>query len=287
MRSSFLKPVLGQSVGLFQRVSALLILLAASIPVHAEVGGISADRQFDIQRRLEIVSQVQQLQGDLRELRGALEDNHHTIEDLKRRQREYYLDLDRRLIDVERRPLVVAAEPDVIQPEVGTETISSSVGGDAAVVPPLANAAPGEKPPLAGDGSPADLKILEQQGYQQAFDLLKAAKYDQAVVAFEQFLQLYPEGSYADNARYWIGESYYVTRNFAKALLQFNQLIENHPQSGKRAGTQLKIGYIYYEQGKWAESNQLLSAVIEENLSPTAVRLAQNRIKKMQEEGHL
>ena len=284
MRSSFLKQVLGQSLGLFQRVSASLILLAASIPVHAEVGGISADRQFDIQRRLEIVSQVQQLQGDLRELRGALEDNHHTIEDLKRRQREYYLDLDRRLIDVERRPLVVAAEPDVIQPEVGTETIGSQVDGDAAAVPAVAV---DQQQMLAGDGSPADLKVLEQQGYQQAFDLLKAAKYDQAVVAFEQFLQLYPEGSYADNARYWIGESYYVTRNFAKALLQFNQLIENHPQSGKRAGTQLKIGYIYYEQGKWAESNQLLSAVIEENLSPTAVRLAQNRIKKMQEEGHL
>ena len=252
--------------------------------MHAEVGGISADRQFDIQRRLEIVSQVQQLQGDLRELRGALEDNHHTIEDLKRRQREYYLDLDRRLIDVERRPLVVAAEPDVIQPEVGTETIGSQVDGDAAAVPAVAV---DQQQPLAGDGSPADLKILEQQGYQQAFDLLKAAKYDQAVVAFEQFLQLYPQGSYADNARYWIGESYYVTRSFSKALLQFNQLLENHPQSGKRAGTQLKIGYIYYEQGKWAEANQLLSAVIEENLSPTAVRLAQNRIKKMQEEGHL
>ncbi|MBL4623237.1 MAG: tol-pal system protein YbgF [Immundisolibacteraceae bacterium] len=259
------------------------MLLSIAIPVSGEVGGISADRQFDIQRRLEVVSQVQQLQGDLRELRGALEDNHHTIEDLQRRQREYYLDLDRRLIDVESRPLAVAPLTNVIQSAASTDNVAASVGGDA----PVAIAPPGEQQPLAGNGSPAELKILEQQGYQQAFDLLKAAKYDQAVVAFEQFLQLYPVGSYADNARYWIGESYYVTRSFAKALLQFNQLLEKHPESGKRAGTQLKIGYIYYEQGKWAEANQLLSAVIAENLSPTAVRLAENRIKKMREEGHL
>ena len=283
MRSFLLKQPLGQSLRLPRRVSAALMLLSIAIPVSGEVGGISADRQFDIQRRLEVVSQVQQLQGDLRELRGALEDNHHTIEDLQRRQREYYLDLDRRLIDVESRPLAVAPLTNVIQSAASTDNVAASVGGDA----PVAIAPPGEQQPLAGNGSPAELKILEQRGYQQAFDLLKAAKYDQAVVAFEQFLQLYPVGSYADNARYWIGESYYVTRSFAKALLQFNQLLEKHPESGKRAGTQLKIGYIYYEQGKWAEANQLLSAVIAENLSPTAVRLAENRIKKMREEGHL
>ena len=265
----------------------MLPVLVLSLSANAEVGGISADRQFDIQRRLEIVSQVQQLQGDLRQLRGALEDNQHTIEDLKRRQREYYLDLDRRLIDIENRPLAVAPVANPVVPTVDAQA-AINAAGDTGSSQSLATASTdlGQQE-QAGDGSPAELKILEQQDYQQAFDLLKAAKYDLAVVAFEQFLKRYPEGEYADNARYWIGESYYVTRNFSKALLQFNQLLENYPQSGKRSGTQLKIGYIYYEQGKWAQASQLLSAVIQENVSPTAVRLAENRIKKMQDEGHL
>ena len=284
MRRLLLKQPLGRSVRLAQRSSMLLLLPILSVPVNAEVGGISADRQFDIQRRLEIVSQVQQLQGDLRELRGALEDSHHTIEDLKRRQREYYLDLDRRLIDVESRPVVAASVEPVMKPPANGVSMANTV--DPAVSAPV-NPVELSQREAAGDGSPVDLKILEQQEYQQAFDLLKAAKYDQAVEAFDQFLKVYPAGEYADNARYWIGESYYVTRNFSKALSQFNLLLENDPQSGKRAGTQLKIGYIYYEQGKWAQANQLLSAVVEENISPTAVRLAQNRIKKMQDEGNL
>jgi len=287
VRRVSLKASLSRSVRLAQRLSLLLLLPVLAVPANAEVGGISADRQFDIQRRLEIVSQVQQLQGDLRELRGALEDSHHTIEDLKRRQREYYLDLDRRLIEVESRPVVAAPTASVIKPPGVGVSVAETVEAAASAPVKLVKSVGLSQQEAAGGGSPADLEILEQKEYQQAFDLLKAAKYDEAVVAFEQFLKVYPAGEYADNARYWIGESYYVTRNFSKALAQFNQLLENDPQSGKRAGTQLKIGYIYYEQGKWAEANQLLSAVIQENISPTAVRLAQNRIKKMQDEGHL
>ena len=116
--------------------------------------------------------------------------------------------------------------------------------------------------------------------------MLKDAKYDEAIIAFQQFLQLYPAGNYADNARYWVGEAYYVTRNFDKALIEFNRLLELHPASGKRADTQLTIGYIYYEQKKWEQARQLLTELASQPAAGTAGHLAKNRLDRMTGEGH-
>ena len=253
------------------RLFVIGVALLFPLTLVAEVQGISAAAQLDMQRRLELVTQIQQLQGDLRELRGALEENQHTVENLKRRQREFYLDLDRRLIDLETQPRQGSASP---LSTSGQEGVSAD-----SVVKPVTE-------PQVGGGSPAELKLLEQQAYQQAFDLLKAARFEESITAFRKFLQLYPDGDYADNAQYWVGEAYYVTRNFDQALKEFGQLLEQFPDSGKRADTQLKIGYIYYEQEKWSEARQLLTQVAESSAAGTAAHLAQNRLKRMSEEGH-
>jgi tol-pal system protein YbgF len=254
-----------RSILLRECLSVMLLALALALSGVARAAPAGGGQGDELQRRLQIVTQIQQLQAELRDLRGALEENSHDVSNLKRRQREFYLDLDRRLIELESRP----ASSDEEAPAV------SSAGA--------ANQPPAEQ---AGDGSPAELKIREQQAYRQAFDLLKAAKYDQAIIAYQQFLQLYPNGEYADNARYWVGEAHYVTRNFDKALIEFNRLLELHPASSKRPDAELKIGYIFYEQGKWAEARQLLSRVASNASASTAARLAKTRLDRMTAEGH-
>jgi len=214
----------------------------------------------DLQRRLKIVTQIQQLQTELRELRGALEENSHGIDELKRRQKDFYLDLDRRLIDLE-----------------GGSVIRTPA--DAAEVKVPAGEVAGDESPVASPGQ-------EQLLYQQSFDLLKAAKYDQAIAAFQKFLQAYPDGEYADNARYWVGEAYYVTRDFDKSLAEFNQLLKLHPTSAKLADAQLKVGYIYYEQKKWDQAREILTKVATDPASGAAGRLAITRLDRMTQEGH-
>ncbi len=239
--------------------------VALLIATNSTADVSTARPQDDIQRRLQVVTQIQQLQAELRELRGQLEQNVSDVSNLMRRQREFYLDLDRRLIELESRPRSPAGG----SPTNGTATGTSVEAGE-----------------LAGDGSPAELQVLEQQAYQQAFDLLKVPQYNEAIDAYGTFLQLFPAGEYADNARYWIGEAYYVTRVFDKALIEFNQLLELHPTSSKRADTTLKIGYIYYEQKRWEEARQLLTEVVNNPAGGTAARLAQSRLERMTEEGH-
>ena len=56
----------------------------------------------------------------------------------------------------------------------------------------------GPRPPPAGIRPPTT----------SAFDTLKGGKYADSLVAFKQFLQTYPQSLLADNAQYWLGESY-------------------------------------------------------------------------------
>ena len=59
----------------------------------------------------------------------------------------------------------------------------------------------------------------EKAAYDQAFQALKELRYADAAEDFQSFLDQYPNSEYADNAQYWLGESYYVTRNYDIALV--------------------------------------------------------------------
>ena len=65
----------------------------------------------------------------------------------------------------------------------------------------------------------------EKAAYDQAFQALKELRYADAAEDFRSFLDRYPNSEYADNAQYWLGESYYVTRNYEIALTAFQTLL--------------------------------------------------------------
>ena len=121
----------------------------------------------------------------------------------------------------------------------------------------------------------------EQETYQQAFELLQQGRYEQARNGFEALLAKYPTGSYADNARYWLGEAHYVEKDYAKAMDEFNRVISDYPQSPKVPGALLKIGYIYEAQRDPAKARGALQNVADRYPDTTEARLAKNRLDKI------
>lgn len=218
------------------------------------------ERILQNQSMSEILLQLQQLQQDVRQLRGDLEMQRHSLDTMGKRQRELYLDLDRRLSD-RTSPVPVPAGPAV---------------GEAPATPPpvVADSAPAvaHKP-----GDPAK----ERSTYQAAFNLLKEGNYAESINAFRDFLGAYPNGEYADNAQYWLGEASYVTRDFDTAQADFNGVLERFPNSPKVAGAMLKIGYIYYEKHAWDSSREMLNRLIKEHPRTTEARLARQRLDRM------
>jgi tol-pal system protein YbgF len=282
---------------------SLLILVAlassgasAADPLAPAVGGALSveDRVARIERVLEnqggsdVMLRMQQLQQEMQELRGLVETQQFELQKLQRQQRDQFLDLDSRL----------GAEPGSGEPgaPVGTSGAAPGASGPidvsgADLKPPVGAVEP---PPVTAPvpSSPAAVGIPalpapettggnERDAYRDAFELLKERKYPEAVDAFNDLLRRYPQGEFTDNARYWLGETYYVQRNYPAALAEFDRLVQLNPTSNKIPGAMLKIGYIQYEQEAYDQARAALTQVVTQFPDSTEARLARSRLDRM------
>lgn len=133
-------------------------------------------------------------------------------------------------------------------------------GQDLPASPPATGKAPlpvGETGKVGDDKSGAakaaarkpNASEAEAGMYKKAFDLYYARDYAQASQRFEELLQKFPNGTYADNCRYWIGECHFAVGNFAKAVAAFRKVFI-FPESEKADDAQLKLGYCYLRLGE-------------------------------------
>ena len=202
---------------------------------------------------VDIAMQVDNLQRQAAELQGRTETLEYQAEEDGERQRDLYQDLDQRIQALEQR--------------------LQGVGGS---VRDGGTLQPGELPVPGGS---------DRDNYQAAFELLKAQRYEPAANAFKQFLASYPDSQLADNAQYWLAESYYVTDQFEEALGHFEVVIDKFPRSRKVPDALLKMGYANFELQRWDEARAALSRVQREHPDTTAARLAEQRLTRMAEAG--
>jgi tol-pal system protein YbgF len=247
---------------------------------------------------LGMVEDFQRMQEELRRLRGEVERLQYESEQARDRQRLMFLDIEKRLAALEAgrqapAPYTQSSAPAAVLAQPKTPAATGTDSTAPAIVPPPAATSPQTGTAQPGVTTPAEAPtpavpvpvISEQDAYLQAFELLKQGRYDESIVAFESFLLSFPAGNYADNARYWLAETYYVKKNFPLALAQFQQLLAEHPDSSKLPGALLKIGYIQYEMGNNAEARLALERVRNEFADSSVADLAKQRLERMDREG--
>ncbi len=284
---------------LFRNKNTGMASLALAILFSTTANAQTSDSgSTDLNVVADLVIQVQQLQDEVRELRGQVEDQANQLETLRQRQRDQFLDLDQRISG--QRPAAgspgaggvdgtagpVAGATDTAEDLAGAE---SPAGGDIPEVrPPMDTpsdtVALGD-PQVQSQAMPAN-PADEKAAYDQAFQSLKDLRYADAAEGFQTFLARYPESEYADNAQYWLGESYYVTRNYDISLEAFNDLLQKYPDSSKKPDALLKIGYAHYELKQWDQARAALEQVKQQYPDTTLARLADNRLRSMRMEGH-
>ena len=234
-----------------------------------------------------LVIQVQELQDEVRTLRGQLEEQSRELENLKRRQRDQYLDLDQRLSDARNAQPVVGSGPVAGgSPQPGPSQPAGQDVPEVRAPMETQSQVTGIGQPEAQVQSPAASAADEKAAYDMAFQALKELRYADAAEEFQSFLEQYPNSEYADNAQYWLGESYYVTRNYDIALTAFQTLLDRYPDSPKGPDALLKVGYTHYELEQWDSARAALTQVQENYPDSTLSRLAENRLRSMRMEGH-
>ena len=308
--------------GAFRPALAGLALALALTPVAPRAQTDIEARLARVERLLDggvlvqMLENLEALRNEVQALRGEIEVQTNAAAQLKSRQRELYLGLDERLLRVERAgSALVAAEapPGTEVPPPASAEPASTLQGEAdvaelpSIVLPSTEVSVAAEPVAPTDGGAATNAsetivasvvpeddadplaplvevdpVREQQDYQTAFSFLKGGRYHDAAKAFRTFLITYPGSDFVDNARYWLGETYYVTRQFEAAMQEFQELILRFPQSPKLTHAKLKVGYIHHELGRSEQAKQALLELVESHPDSTAAGLARKRLKRLQ-----
>jgi tol-pal system protein YbgF len=227
------------------------------------------EQLLESQGLVDILLKVESLQTEIQRLQGQSEEQLHTLQELKKRQRDLYIDIDRRLLQLERN----APAGSAIAPAAAGATAAQQSGAKPATKTTAAAA--------AGAMTAAPLLQGEQQAYQDAFNLLRELRYDKATLAFRDFLKQYPNGRYAHIAQYWLGEASYAQGKFKQAIKDYQTLIDNHPNSPKLAEAMLKIGYSQYELKNYKAAQTSLEQLIKAYPGTTEAGQAKNLLKKI------
>jgi tol-pal system protein YbgF len=209
------------------------------------------ERVLTNQSLLELAQRIDTLQADLRTIRGEVEMLQNQSEGGKNQSRALYGDLEKRL--------------------AALETLGG-VGAGAA--PPAGGALPPGTAPAVGGGG-------EQSMYDMAFNALKASDYPKAINGFKSFVSAYPASPLASNAQYWLGEAYYVTREYPNAIAAFQKVTTQWPDSRKVPDALVKIGFTQSALGRNGEARVTLEDVVRRYPGSEAAQLASERLKRL------
>ena len=236
-------------------------------PLRAQANNTQANQ--------DLLNQLDQLRSEVQSLGETVEQLQNENQQLQQRARDQYLDLDGRINRLEggAPPAAPAAGP------------SPPAASSAPPSPPAPTVTPGPgdaAPRVHGDPGSLAQAGDERAAYTIAFDALKGGRYDESAQLFQAFIDTWPAGIYAPNALYWLGESYYATKNFKLAGQQFDALIARYPTHDKAPGALLKLGLSQFGDGQVQQAEATLQQVVSRYPGTDAARIAGDRLHSIQ-----
>ncbi len=232
---------------------------------------------------LEMTAKVEQLQREVQQLTGKLEEQANQIAELKKHQSTMYTDVDDRLQRLEgtTAPAAEASAESVgsVMSETPVETpqVTEPAAPAADAAPDKVNAAP-TPPVVAANTSVPTASEAEQQLYQHAYTELRNGHTEQSITEFNAYLAQYPESSLAANAQYWLGEAFRVKNDDEAAKQAFQAVLDKYPTHAKAPDALLKLGFVALDQNQKDLAKQYLTRVTTDYPDSNAARLASKKL---------
>ncbi len=111
-------------------------------------------------------------------------------------------------------------------------------------------------------------EVADQAGdyalYQIAQAFSNAGDAYEAVTAFRNLLELYPDSPWAEEARYNLGYTFFQSQDYDQAVAEYRRLIDDHPNDPLAAKAQYGIGDALFNAGRAADAVDAYRSVLEE-----------------------
>ena len=183
---------------------------------------------------LDLQSQLETLNGEIRKLRGQNEEIAHSVGDAEKRAKDFYVDLDARLRHFE------SAEEAARNEAVPSSGVS----------------------PASAVSTDTSALAMEDRSFEAAYGLFKKGSFTDAVKAFHEFLKKYPESAHVANAIYWLGSAKYALKDYKGASDNFQNFLQVSPNSPKAADAMLNIARCQKELKQSAAAKKTLKQLI-------------------------
>src|SRR3989338_669527 len=118
--------------------------------------------------------------------------------------------------------------------------------------------------------------------YNEAQNLFMAGRLSESAEQFSKFIQHYPKHSLADNAQYWVGETYYSQKDYQKAVMEFQKAVDNYPNENKAPDALKKVGFSHLELNNRDKAFAAFKMVIEKYPSSDAAVKARTKLQEIQ-----
>lgn len=211
----------------FSAFAKVKVVESVAIAEQAVQAQQAEQQQEQYRLNAQLFTQLQSIQEEVLHLRGMLEDQQYQIQQLKQRQQEDYIQIDRRLSEIS-------------QPN------KKSQGN------------------LSGSGIDATEKTDEQAAYQAAYDLIPQRNFIEAKQAFEQFITSYKGSSLEANAHYWLGELHILDGDNLKAKESFKTILTRFSGHNKYPEALYKTATLNFQLGDKATAKQQLDTLIKQ-----------------------
>ena len=198
---------------------------------------------------IQLLNQIEQLNDEISKLRGQIEVLSNQNDQLTKRQKDFYLDIDSRLRKLEGVPPDITAPASISGAALAGAGVS--VGGTSGAVSSGAAQTPR---PFSKD--------QENKAYDVGSNLFRRGDYVAAIRAFETFIKDFPGSGLVSNAQYWVGISFFNMRDYASARSAQEALLRKFPDAAKAPDALLAIASIQIESGDNGSARNTLEEII-------------------------
>jgi tol-pal system protein YbgF len=138
-----------------------------------------------------------------------------------------------------------------------------------------------QQPPVQQPAPPPNTSGEEQQLYKEAMGQYTKGRFEQALRAFQDLLDQYPDSRIAVDAQFMIGESFYGMKEYVDAVSEYEKMIKEYPDSDRVPGAKLKKAFSLFSLGKKGQGVMELQQIVQRYPTTKEAQIAKQRLSEL------
>jgi len=232
--------------------------------------------------------EIDNIRDEMQQISGGLDENNRLVKHAIERDTSAQDAMKASVTDLKGRVSELEIKVKQLSAYLGLESDAQQQGKD------LIKKAPNEKKaPVAAQKPVTQAQVIkqpdpdikkpevspEQRQYDSTLALYRKEKYEEAIADFKNFIKKYPKSPLADNAQYWIGESYMILKQYEQAILAFQRVIKKYPKGNKVPNAILRQALAFYEIKDKTSAKLLLKKLIKKYPKSNEAKIAKAKLR--------